>query len=62
MTVSCTSGTKYGTCIGAFEDEDPKLIYAASVKNIVLAVIFSETIIVPAVVIISKTACPVGKR
>ena len=60
--VSCTSETPYGKCIGAFDDPQPQLRYKASVKNIVFAIIFGETIVVPVVVILDETRCPVGAK
>ena len=62
MTASCTSETKYGECIGAFDDGDPKLVYEVSTNNVIVAAIFVETIIVPIVVVLDKTRCPVRKK
>lgn len=59
---ACTSETSLGPCIGAFDDGDPKFVYETSTKNVVLAVLFSETIVVPLVVIAKETKCPVSKR
>lgn len=60
----CTSETKYGDCKGLIEDseKDPALVYEMDVGNIVLAVVFSETFIVPAWVLITETYCPVDRK
>ena len=58
----CTGHTEYGECIGAFDDNDPHLVYAASGWNIFLAIVFSETILVPAIVVISEVKCPRGTK
>lgn len=64
LATACTSRTKYGECLGLQEDElkDPKLNYRVSVLNVVLAVIFVETLVVPLVVALSETTCPVGPK
>lgn len=62
MLASCTSETEYGDCLGLAEDKDPKLKYETDVGNVILAIIFSETIVVPAVVLLSETVCPVAKK
>jgi hypothetical protein len=50
-------------CVGINEsDRNPKLEYRASTQNVVLAVIFSETIIVPIVVVLNETFCPIGTK
>ena len=60
--MSCTTRTSYGECIGAFEDGDPALDYDPSILNIILGVIFMETIVVPVVVVVGMTRCPEGPR
>lgn len=58
----CTSSTEHGKCIGAFDDKDPKLTYKLSIWNTFLAIIFSETIIVPIWVVVDEALCPVAKK
>lgn len=58
----CTTETDLGPRIGAFDERDPTLIYKVSVLNVALAVIFVETIIVPVVVVVDETVCPVAKK
>lgn len=62
MLTACTTRTDYGDCIGAFDAKDPAYHYDLSVWNMVLAVVFFETIVVPIVVINDYTHCPVGKK
>lgn len=59
---ACTSSTEYGDCIGVAEDEDPTLSYSVDTGNIVLAVIFSEMIFPPLIVLLSETKCPTGPK
>ena len=45
-------------CIGVFDDKDPRFKYQDSVRNVVAAVIGSETIIVPVWVVLRGSQCP----
>ena len=54
----CTSSNQFGECIGVFDDGAPGVRYTTSGWNVAMAIIFSETIIVPAVVIASEIKCP----
>jgi len=60
----CTDKTEFGPCVGAFEEErrDPALDYRMSTTNVVVAVIFWETVIVPAIVVLDETYCPIGRK
>jgi hypothetical protein len=58
----CTSKTEYGECIGVLQDKKPDLEYKLSVWNTFLAVVFSETIVVPVVVVANEHSCPVAKK
>lgn len=58
----CTSKTEYGDCVGILQDKKPELKYELSVWNTVMAVIFSETIVVPVVVVANQHSCPTGKK
>lgn len=50
-------------CIGLERaNENPKYAYRLDTKNVVLAVIFSETIIVPVVVVLDGLYCPVALK
>lgn len=59
--MGCTTKTEFGDCIGAFDDGQPGVKYKLSVWNTVLAVVFSETIVVPVLVVANEARCPVGK-
>ena len=56
----CTSKNEFGNCIGAFDDKKAGVEYRLSVWNTVLAVVFSETIIVPVLVVANETRCPIS--
>jgi hypothetical protein len=56
----CTRNTNYGKCIGVQTEEVKTLNYDFSVKNIVIGLIFSETLIIPAIVILDDVKCPTG--
>lgn len=58
----CTTKTEFGDCIGAFDDKNPHKEYKVSVKNVVLAVFFFQTIYTPIVVVANETYCPVGNK
>lgn len=58
----CTSKTDYGPCIGVMDDKNPLLRYKVSTWNVVLAVVFSETLFVPILVLVNQTSCPVGVK
>jgi hypothetical protein len=62
LTIGCTSHTEFGECVGIMEDRDPKLVYEYNNTNIVVAILFSETLIIPAIVILEELKCPVGKK
>ncbi len=60
LLAGCTSSTRYGDCVGVLEDKDPTLAYSADVGNIVLGILFFETVVVPAVVVLAQLECPTG--
>lgn len=62
LFTACTSSTKHGECIGALSTPDPTLRYEYDLGNIILAVIFSETIVVPLIVVFDDLKCPVGEK
>lgn len=55
----CTSRTSAGPCIGILDEKVPGVTYKLSGWNLFLAVLFSETIIVPVVVVANELQCPV---
>jgi hypothetical protein len=58
--VSCTTNTKFGPCIGAFDKQNPNLEYKMSAWNISLAIFFISCIFPTVHVIVNETFCPVG--
>ncbi len=60
--IGCTTHTEFGPCIGAFDDKDEHTVYKPSTWNIVLGFLFSETIIVPVVVVLDEVQCPIGRK
>ena len=60
--VGCTAGNRFGSCVGVMDEKDPALIYELSYWNLAVGVLFSETLIIPAVVILKECECPVGRR
>lgn len=56
----CQCSTKHGDCIGLADDPEPGLQYKASHRNIILGLIFFETLIVPADVVLFRLKCPSG--
>lgn len=61
--VGCTSSTEFGSCIGLFDDKDPKLTYKLSGWNAFLAVIGTSLFFVPTIIVVAnETFCPVGRK
>lgn len=58
MLAGCTDSTKYGPCIGFMKEENPKVEYELSTQNLVVAVLLSETIVVPVIVAANQYKCP----
>jgi hypothetical protein len=56
----CQSRTDYGACVGLGDKQDPKLHYKASVRNIVLGIVFVEVIVPPVYGAVDEFYCPVG--
>lgn len=62
MISGCTQSTSYGKCIGVADTESQNKEYAISWWNSFLGIVFSETLIVPAVVVLWDIKCPVGNK
>lgn len=60
--VGCSTSTKYGDCVGLMDTKDKSLNYETSIWNIAVGFIFSETLIVPVMVVAKQLECPVSKR
>jgi hypothetical protein len=62
LLAGCTSATEFGKCIGITETGKPDLVYKASTKNVILGIVFIETIVAPVIVVLDEFNCPVGKK
>jgi len=60
VLTGCTDSTKYGKCIGILDKENPGLQYSVSTWNLVVDFLFSETVVVPVVGVLSEFKCPEG--
>lgn len=59
---SCTLNTRHGECVGLDDERDPGLIYETNYLNVVVAALLFSTIIIPAIVVLEGTLCPVGTK
>ncbi len=58
---ACESSTSYGDCIDVQRNEaKSNLHYKISTQNVIVSVIFIETLWVPIYVLLEETYCPVG--
>ena len=62
LMTGCVDSTAAGECIGVSDDEVPTLRYKVNAQNVVVAIIFSETVVIPLVVLFTNVKCPVGPR
>ena len=60
--MGCTRTTDFGTCIGVNDTPKEGLVYKVSIWNVFLGIIFSETIVVPLVVVFDQFRCPVERE
>ncbi len=60
--VGCTTKTEHGSCIGLNGKEDPTLNYNYSGWNIGMAILFSEMIVPPVIVVLDQLKCPTSKK
>lgn len=52
---------RYGVpCVGVMDQKRPDVAYVYSTRNLLVGLVFSESIIVPAVVVAKGLECPVG--
>jgi hypothetical protein len=47
-------------CVGTNSTRNPNLVYKMSTRNVVVGIIFIETIVVPVVTVLEYLECPVG--
>ena len=62
ISSGCTEETSFGPCVGLDDEKNPDLVYNISTRNMILSVIFIETIFVPVIVALDETYCPVAKK
>ena len=62
LLTSCTSRNQHGQCIGLAEDPKPELTYEVSWWNVMVAIVFSETGIVPFFTAGWYLKCPTGLK
>lgn len=62
LLTGCTSKTEHGSCVGVTEDKKPYLVYKPAIWNIVVGMIFFETILIPTYVVLYEFQCPVEKN
>ncbi len=62
VSFGCVQNTSYGECEGlATEDaKKPNLVYRLDAWNIIMAIIFSETLVIPVYVVGWDLWCPSG--
>jgi hypothetical protein len=58
----CTKRTQFGDCVGLMDTEDAKLNYDYSKWNIFVGILFSETLVVPVLIIAKGYECPMGVK
>lgn len=61
LLAGCTSRMPLGECVGINGQKDPKLHYEYNATNIVVGLIFVESIVVPIVVVLDELECPTMK-
>jgi hypothetical protein len=62
LVSGCTSSTPHGKCIGLNGDKDPSKIYEYSARNIIVGLVFIETIFVPVIVTLNELQCPIDNK
>lgn len=64
FVTACTERTQLGECYGILNDEEKRddLVYRANSWNVILGVVFFETVIVPVVVFGWETKCPTSRK
>lgn len=59
---ACSDHTVHGKCLGVLDTKDPAFEYSWSGNNVFWAVVFSETLVVPLVVVFDQFTCPVARK
>jgi hypothetical protein len=60
FTTGCETSNQYGACKGlaSYDEKDPSLHYSYSTRNIILSVLFSETLLWPGITAAFWLKCP----
>jgi hypothetical protein len=58
--VGCENSRHGEPCVGIVDEKNPDVKYEVSGRNLVVGFIFSETLFVPAYVILKDLECPRG--
>jgi hypothetical protein len=63
-STACRSSNELGECQGLFSEDqkNPKVVYRASTRNIVLGIIFFETVFAPILAFGYDLDCPVRTK
>lgn len=59
-SLACESERYCKPCICITDDKVPNVSYEVSKRNVILGIVFSETLVVPAVVLLTEFKCPKG--
>lgn len=60
FATGCRTSNDNGVCVGVLDQKKPGVEYELSIRNVALAVIFSETIVIPVIVVAKLLECPRG--
>lgn len=60
LMTGCTNRTHYGECIGINDPQVPGVTYKVSTRNVILGIVFIETIVVPVIVVLDDFKCPIA--
>lgn len=60
--IGCTGKTQYGECVGLMDEHNIELKYSVSVWNAFVAILFSETLVVPVYTLAKQIQCPTGRK
>jgi len=58
----CKLNTDVGPCVGMLDKDDPEMVYELAGWNVAGAVIFSASVVIPAIVVLKAYKCPVRKK
>lgn len=55
---ACSTRTDLGECIGADDREDKRFLYDVNLKNVIIGILFFQTVLVPINVVGWNLKCP----